>query len=332
MPRDARLDIPGVLYHVIGRGIERGAIFGDGRDYTDFLRRLGGLLPAHGSACYAWSLLPNHFHLLLRRGDKPLSRLMQRLLTGYASFYNRRKKRSGHLFQNRYRATICQEDAYFLELVRYIHLNPLRAGLVESFGGLAKYRWCGHGAVLGVRRCEWQDREEVLSRFGNRAGEAVEKYGVFVQAGVERGRRTDLDGGGVVRSAGGMVEYVAGRRGDKPWGGDDRILGSSEFVRDVLRRAEAHERRSRTLARKWTPRQVVGRAAEVVGLPASAMYGKDNRAARVAAKDLACKWLVEDLGMRVSAAAKLLGMSPSCVSRGVARGREAEASRGVTLK
>jgi REP element-mobilizing transposase RayT len=132
MPRKARLDAPGALHHIIVRGIERRKIFRDDADRDDFLERLGDILQDSQARCFAWTLMPNHFHLLLRTGLAPVSDVMRRLLTGYAVSFNFRHRRSGHLFQNRFKSILCQEDAYLLELVRYIHLNPLRARLVAD--------------------------------------------------------------------------------------------------------------------------------------------------------------------------------------------------------
>lgn len=132
MPRLARLDALGVLQHVIARGIGRREIFTDDKDRQSFLDRLGGILGETNTECFAWALIPNHFHLLVRTGLAPLSQVMRRLLTGHAVVFNRRHRRSGHLFQNRYKSVVCEEDPYLLELVRYIHLNPLRAGIVKK--------------------------------------------------------------------------------------------------------------------------------------------------------------------------------------------------------
>ena len=109
MPRLARLDAPGVLHHVIIRGIERRNIFKDNRDRDDFLARLADLLPQTRISCYAWALMSNHAHFLFRTGYIPLSTLMRRLLTGYVVNFNRRHKRYGPLFQNRYKSILCQE-------------------------------------------------------------------------------------------------------------------------------------------------------------------------------------------------------------------------------
>ena len=119
MPRKSRIDAPDALHHVIGRGIARQKIlFGDA-DREDFLDRLGSILIETKTSCYAWALLPNH--LLLRTGTAPLSSVMRRLLTGYAVGYNLRHRRYGHLFQNRYKSILCQEEPYLLELPGPLH-------------------------------------------------------------------------------------------------------------------------------------------------------------------------------------------------------------------
>ena len=130
MPRQPRLDAPGALHHVMGRGIERTTIFRADRDREDFLNRLADLCLDGNLHVYAWCLLSNHFHLLVRTGRQPISGSMRKLLTGYVVNFNLRHKRHGHLFQNRYKSIICEDDPYLLELTRYIHLNPVRAGMV----------------------------------------------------------------------------------------------------------------------------------------------------------------------------------------------------------
>ena len=123
MPRKARIDAPGALHHIICRGIDRQKIFVDDTDRDEFVRRLAAVVKDTQTFCYAWALIPNHFHLLLRTGAIPTTTVMQRVLTGYAGAFNRRHRRIGHLFHNRYKSILCQEDAYLLELTRYIHLN-----------------------------------------------------------------------------------------------------------------------------------------------------------------------------------------------------------------
>ena len=153
MPRSARIDIPNILQHVIVRGIEKREIFTDDEDRRRFVKRLSNLLVSTDTDCFAWALLSNHLHLLLRPRKTTLGNFMKRLLTGYAVSFNLRHKRLGHLFQNRYKSIVCEEESYLLELVRYIHLNPLRAGIVSSLEELALYPWSGHAVLLGNRAC-----------------------------------------------------------------------------------------------------------------------------------------------------------------------------------
>jgi len=181
MPRQARLDAPGVLHHVIIMGIERRKIFRDDKDRDNFIERLETLLPETHTSCYAWALLSNHAHFLFRTGDKSLSTLMRRLLTGYVVTFNRRYNRHGQLFQNRYKSIICQEDTYLKELVRYIHLNPLRAKIISSISDLNRYPYCGHGVLLGKADITWQDTKYVLSYFGKTKKHARDKYLSFVE-------------------------------------------------------------------------------------------------------------------------------------------------------
>ncbi|MBW1688614.1 MAG: transposase, partial [Deltaproteobacteria bacterium] len=125
MPRGPRIDAAGAAQHVIVRGIEGRRIFRDDADREDFVERLERLLPELGFLCYAWAFVPNHAHLVLQTGPVPLSRLMARLLTGYARRFNERHERSGHLFQNRFRSRVIEDDSDLLGVVLYVHRNPL---------------------------------------------------------------------------------------------------------------------------------------------------------------------------------------------------------------
>jgi hypothetical protein len=168
-----------------------------------------------------------------------LSAFMRRLLTGYAVSYNRRHRRWGHLFQNRYKSIVCDEDAYFKELVRYIHLNPIRAGLVKNLSQLDRYHWSGHSGLMGKVENDWQDRDYVLKWFGKTEGEARDAYRSYVEGAIGEGRRPELVGGGLIRSLGGWSAVKAIRRTGERELSDDRILGSGEFVERLIKKADA---------------------------------------------------------------------------------------------
>jgi REP element-mobilizing transposase RayT len=234
MPRRARIDAPGALHHIICRGIERRKIFWGSSDREDFIGRMETTLGASQTACYAWALLPNHFHLLLRTGNTPIATVMRQLLSGYAGRFNRLHRRSGHLFQNRYKSILCQEAPYLLELVRYIHLNPLRARQVTSLKQLDRYRYSGHSAVMGNRSNDWQTIDALLRFFGKSVTGARRRYRHFVEKGIPPGRRPDLTGGGLIRSLGGWGAVKSMRRLREQAKSDERILGDSDFVQSVL--------------------------------------------------------------------------------------------------
>ncbi len=152
MPRTRRLDAPGMVHHVMIRGIDRRRIFEDRVDYEALLTRLDDRLPKLGFRCFAWALMPNHAHFALETGPTPLARLMSGVQTSYALFFNQRHGRVGHLFQNRFRSRPVSDDRDLIGLVRYVHRNPLEANLVADARALEGYRWCGHGALVGRTR------------------------------------------------------------------------------------------------------------------------------------------------------------------------------------
>ena len=193
MPRVARLDTPGLLQHVIVRGVERREIFSDDRDRGRFLVRLSSLLEETETGCYAWALIPNHFHLLLKPVRFQLAVLMRRLLTGYAVTFNLIHGRAGHLFQNRYKSIVCDKDNYLLELVRYIHLNPIRAGLVKTVEELDRYPWSGHSVLMGFGGLDGQVVDEILEHFGRTLTRARRNYREFVSDGLAMGQRGDFN-------------------------------------------------------------------------------------------------------------------------------------------
>jgi len=180
MPRKPRLHYAGALYHVISRGNNRQVTFLNDGDYQAFLRYVARVREKKPFILYAYCLMPNHFHLLVEVKESPLSVVMQQLLTGYTLYFNRAHGRGGHLFQGRYKAILCDKNTYLLELVRYIHLNPVRARLGKSPGA---WKWSGHGSYLrpGDRLLS---TGPVLAIFSSQAGRARQAYARFVREGM----------------------------------------------------------------------------------------------------------------------------------------------------
>ena len=320
MPRKARLDSPGTLHHVIVRGINKRRIVNDAADRKDFVRRMGELAEGTETSIYAWALMTNHAHILLRSAPIGLSGYMRRLLTGYAVSYNHRHRRWGHLFQNRYKSIICEEDAYFTELVRYIHLNPLRAKLVKNFEKLDRYRWCGHGVIMGKIKNEWQDRDYVLKWFGKKEGEAKKNYRQYVKKGIEEGRRPELVGGGLIRSLGGWSAVKALRRSGDRELSDDRILGSGEFVERTIKEAHANVRYQFSVNEQAGKiDEYIARICkkEKVSIEEIKAGGRRREASRVRAR--IAIGLVKSHGVSLAEVARQLGVTTSAVSRIISR-------------
>jgi REP element-mobilizing transposase RayT len=218
----------------MARGIEGQDIFRDTRDLSEFLHRLSQLVTEGKVQLFAWCLMPNHFHFLVRPRVMLLSTMMRRLMTGYAVWHNRRHNRKGHLFQNRYKSIVVEEDPYFLELVRYIHLNPVRARLVNKISELGTYPYTGHSVIMGQQDFDCQDVEGVLMWFGDKAEKARREYRSFVAARFDQGTREDLRSGGFIRSARGTDKFSDGKDGEEDAQSDSRILGSGRFVEQIL--------------------------------------------------------------------------------------------------
>jgi putative transposase len=323
MPRKARIDAPGALHHIITRGIEKRDIFKDDRDRYNLIERLGKILTETNTRCYAWALLPNHFHLLLRTGGASISTVMRRLLTGHAVYFNRRHQRSGYLFQNRYKSILCQEDTYFLELVRYIHLNPLRAKCVEDLKALEAYPFSGHAVVMGNQRQPWQDISAVLSLFGKQADPARHGYRAFVTKGVDQGRRTDLTGGGLVRSAGGWAAVKALRRSQSHMKSDERILGDGDFVEAILQQSDDSFERYHAMKDQGVDLIfVVERVADLLEMDAHQIWLPGKSRLQVVARSLVCYWAVRELGKTMASMARRFDISITAVSKSVVRGQE----------
>jgi REP element-mobilizing transposase RayT len=332
MPRKARIDAPGALHHIIVRGINRRKIFFDDADRDGFLDRLGGILSDSKTACFAWAFMTNHLHLLLRTGAAPIATIMRRLLTGYAVSFNRRHRRHGHLFQNRYKSILCQEDPYLLELVRYIHLNPLRAGIVGELKMLDTHPYCGHCALMGKVEYGFQDVDYILNLFDEKVPEARRFYLEFVKKGVAAGRRPDLTGGGLVRSAGGWSVLRTMRKGESRMKGDERILGQGDFVETVLKAAQENlDRKSmiRTLGYdfEWLADRVTG----IFGLTINELLTGGKQRRTVQARSVLCYWGTRELGMSAVGISKRLNIASSTASESVTRGRQIVEEQGLKL-
>jgi len=330
MPRQARIDAPGALHHVIIRGIERKAIFRDNVDKDNFVKRLGNILLDTSTPCYAWALMLNHVHLLLKTGLVPIATVMRRLLTGYAQQFNRRHHRHGQLFQNRYKSILCEEDPYLLELLRYIHLNPVRVGLVKDLRQLRFYRYSGHAVLMGTFGYNWQKKDDMLRLFGETERQGRSRYASFIAMGVNQGRRPELVGGGLLRSIGGWFALKVERSRNIRIKGDERILGSDDFVERVLRGAD-EELEQRTLIKRqgFDFEVLLRRVADYYKINMDSLKTDMKERSIVKGRSVTCYLAVRKLKMSATEVALMMNITPSAVSKAIIRGQSILRQTGV---
>jgi len=212
MARKPRLHEDGGVYHVMLRGNGGQDIFFDDEDRQHFYYLMEQGVARFGHRIHGFCLMGNHVHLAVQVDNEPLAKIMQNLSFRYTRWVNRKKKRIGHLFQGRYKAIMVDRDAYLLELVRYIHLNPVRAKLVCQ---PQDYAWSGHRAYLGQEALAWLTTDWVYGHFGTRLATCRKRYEAFVSEGCGEGRRDAFHGGGSI---------------------DQRVLGNDEFSESVLKK------------------------------------------------------------------------------------------------
>jgi len=316
--RQTRLDAPGTLHHIMIRGIDGLQIFHDDLDREDFISRISQLVEKTGTKILAWALIGNHVHLLIFSGHQGISKFMRCLLTGYAIKYNRKYHRSGHLFQNRYKSIVCEEEPYLLELVRYIHLNPLRASLVKNIEELDWYPWSGHSVLIGKRKNNWQEREYVLRQFSEERGRAIRAYRKFIDEGKDQGRRMDLVGGGLIRSLGGWSQVLSLRGNKEEVEHDARILGGGDFVANILREADRNVRRQLRVGER---RVIVDRLIEKIcseeGIEEQELRNGGRRRKISQVRANVSYQLSHDLGVPTAEIARHLGVCTSAIVKAI---------------
>jgi putative transposase len=232
MARKPRIHSPGAVYHVILRGNGKQDIFFEDQDRYRFYLLLQEVTERFRHKVHAFCLMTNHIHLVVQVADIPLSRIMQNLSFRYTRWVNWRHNRSGHLFQGRYKTVLVDGDSYLLELVRYVHLNPVRAKMVEA---PESYTWSSHRAYLGSETLPWLATEPGLSMFSGNRAQAVKAYSEFILDGLAEGHRPEFHGEGNrdsrVLGDDGFVERMAGE-GNEPSG----IVSINDILTVVCRR------------------------------------------------------------------------------------------------
>jgi REP element-mobilizing transposase RayT len=320
MPRQARLDVSGALHHIMVRGIDKSNIFRDAQDKARFLERLGQNVLDAKCSVYAWVLMDNHVHILFRSGQAGISAVMRKLLTWYAQYFNRRYRRKGHLFENRYKSILCDENNYLLALVRYIHVNPIRANIIQTIAELDKYQWTGHRAILGKEQYPWMDIKTVLAQFSRTKSKAVREYRLFINEGKDQGHDPQFSGGGLIRSLGGWSNVLSKRRKGMKEETDERILGSGDFVHQVIKEAEDKALRQLKVNRSGlTLPKIIEQECGKAQITRTELESGSRRSpvsktrARIALRGM------EEIGLSAAEIARHLGVATSSITRAWAK-------------
>ena len=279
MSRHPRVHAEGVLYHVMARGNKGQKIFLSESDYEAFLEALGAVRKRYPFYLYAYVLMSNHFHLLMEVQRSPTARIMQSLLTGYVRHFNKIHRRRGYLFEGRYKAIICERQSYLLELLRYIHLNAVRAGLVERPG---EWPWSGHGEYLGKEKRSLIDPGPVLGELSTAA-----RYEAFIREGVRESYR---------------AEWHPGERSP--------FLGAEQFKNEIVK-----EQSLPPPSRRTPLKELLKRAATNSGMEPRTIERKGRTAKTVETRDRFICQAVLEQGYLAAEVARFLGCHQSNISR-----------------
>ena len=257
MPRKARLTVTGAIHHLMSRGNEGKPIFIDNEDRQFFLTILEDLLGRSNYLLYAWCLMDNHYHLLVRINEYPLGSFMRICNGRYAQYFQKKRKTRGHLFQDRYKSIVTQDQHYIEEMVRYIHLNPIRAGICAGCRDLDVYPWTGHSVLIGKRSLKMQNVADVLRRFDRQKTRAIKKYKDYLNEGLLK----ESDFYETIRKTNYGLESM---HTTGCW-----VIGNREFVNNALIAGETSRIRIARYAREWGVFSLEVAVQKLTSLPAS---------------------------------------------------------------
>jgi putative transposase len=289
MARKQRIHYPGALYHLILRGNAQQDIFFEDGDRYRFYLLLQTAVEKFGCRIHAFCLITNHAHIAIQVGETPLSRVMQNLSLRYTTWINRRMNRCGHLFQGRYKAVLVDADSYLLELVAYIHLNPVRAAMVTA---PEEYRWSSHTAYLGTENVPWLTTGQVLSMFGTRRGQSRRLFSLFVGERTGDGRKNEFHQGG---------EF------------DSRLLGEESFVDEALEKVQMRREPKPTIS------EVLEAIKTICNVDDEALCSRQRGRSATLARTLAAWAVAEFSDGSVSEVGRIFGRDISTLSACIKR-------------
>jgi len=265
MGRPLRIEYPGALYHITSRGNERKQIFLDHGDRTAFLAILADYHYRYDTYIHSFVLMGNHYHLILETARGNLLQVMHGINGSYTGYFNRKYSRSGHLFQGRYKAILVDKDAYLLQLTRYVHLNPVKAGIVEE---PERFAWSSYPGFIGKgNKYDWVEYSWVLGQFGPDEQMASQEYKSFVDSGLK------AEQGSLFNGVRGQVILGDERFLEKT----KKLLAGRQISREIVERKNL-----RTAPR---PEEIIALVAKTCGMQEQSVTesgGKDNKARKIA--------------------------------------------------
>jgi putative transposase len=312
MPTKKRISVPGAIAHIMARGIDGTDIFRDDADRRFLLEQLTLCLDKTGYLCYGWSLMSNHYHLIVRCSERSLDELMRATHSRYAKYFNKKYKRRGYVFQDRFKSIISQDQRYLEELIRYVHLNPLRAGICPTIEELDRYPWCGHSVLLGKISHRFQTTGAVLKRFGSNVKSSRKRYRDFITEGIKT-VKSDWIIDAVRQSNAGVDKK------DRPecW-----VIGDQSFVQSVMTKNEQRLRTRSVLRKKWSIQDVFSYLAKEHNLKPSDLE-KRSRLTRISICRQKCAYICcRIIGYSIEDVADYMNISNPAVSWAINRGKE----------
>lgn len=288
MARKARVEYPGAFYHVMTRGNQKGSIFKDDKDRLRFLQKLIEYKEKYGFSLYAYILMKNHIHLLIETKNAPLSKIMQGFLQSYTQWYNGKYRTVGHLFQGRYKAILCDKKVYLLNLIRYIHLNCARAGIVKD---PRDYKWSSHMIYLGIEGNDLVDCDFVLSQFAETRRKAIKLYERFVLEWLVKGRKEEF--------------YRAI---------DQRFLGDKDFVIEVKNTVGEKVVRNEIALKGKSFSDIAKKVKELMGVRKETLRGRSRSIEITEARSLFVRLCLLYTDYRRKDIAEYLGRVPRIIS------------------
>lgn len=289
MPRRPRLHVPGALYHIVLRGNDRQDIFFTQEDRQTWAQLIGRGLERHGHRVHAYCWMTNHVHLAIQASDRPVGGFISTVASGYARSMHRRLRRTGHFFERRYRAIIVDSDAYALELVRYIHLNPVRAGIAAGAGD---YPWSSHCAYLGAPGPEWLTQSWVLSLFAATESHARQQFAAFMASPADEA----------------VIKRLREGRPD-----DHRLLGDDSFLTTVAGKTAL------ALPARVTLDDIIAAVCGMTGVRAEVLSGPSRQRDLVSVRAVIAAAAAQSRVVSMAAVARRFGRAEASISRRVQR-------------